>query len=665
MATTYIGVPNGSYTPGQPVITGGGGPTTLADYGTHPVYLADGTRLTDPSTVIMPNETVYIDAPPVGGGGTAETGTQIPLDAASIANILASAGLSNAQASNYGAVNAQNAQNETDLQQYRMAQLDQAKQQAAQQFQIDSANLGLSAATANYQQRLGVINAQFQQENIALNANQFNAGQAGKEEASRENILNMLAARSGPQDWVKYNNLLNGLNAPNPQKTTTIDPFAGLDAAFPKVDVPTGPDLSSLYQPYQVNLNGGGVGQMTSAQQQAYNLPATPTSNNSNAGSLVTPQAQSSALPTQPYMGGAFAANPNTSQGWPTGWLTGEQPPIAASAPNQQTTASGGHIDVATGQWVPGAGDNNSSQYPQGSPTATLMPDGTIKRMATGGTVAAQAVVGDTPSGKPDGHEEVAQAILGPNGQPELHVIPHNQAKSLIADSLPGAKQKTNADLDAAIAARGAKGGTFKPSAGDILLGRDAQDGGGSSSPPSPPAAGDTSPSPQSGDLLSKIPPEVLQMLVQAILQMAKSGGPGGMGMPGGAPGGLPRAASGGTYGTDLNNNSVTVSQYSPSDLGNQPFYQKLIGNQPNRGFGAFGADLSNPQLGLNNVNPNISLQRYNALLPSEQQQTNDLFGTGLAVDPNDILQMAKNAAPTTRNYQTYGTAIQSNQYGG
>ena len=143
-------------------------------------------------------------------------------------------------------------------------------------------------------------------------------------------------------------------------------------------------------------------------------------------------------------------------------------------------------------------------------------------------------------------------------------------------------------------------------------------------------------------------------MLLMHILDMAKGG-----------PGIVPRSASGGTYGTDLNNLTTTLNQYSPTDLGNQPFYQKLIGQQANRPFGGFGATLSNPALGLNNVPSNISMQNYNQLLPSEQKATGELYGTGLGVDPADVLAQAKASAPATRNFQTYATAIQSQNYGG
>ena len=60
----------------------------------------------------------------------------------------------------------------------------------------------------------------------------------------------------------------------------------------------------------------------------------------------------------------------------------------------------------------------------------------------------------------------------------------------------------------------------------------------------------------------------------------------------------------------------------------------------------AFGAKLSNPQIGIQDAPTNINLQGWRDSDSSQQQATQDLYEQGLAVDFGDIFKRAENAAP-------------------
>ena len=112
---------------------------------------------------------------------------------------------------------------------------------------------------------------------------------------------------------------------------------------------------------------------------------------------------------------------------------------------------------------------------------------------------------------------------------------------------------------------------------------------------------------------------------------------------------GTPKAATGGIFGGPY----AAADQfptYSPEALGNQPFIGKLFGQQPPATFGAFGASLSNPALGLNDVPSKFSLQNYMRLRPSEQEQTQSLYEQGLGMHFPDLFAAARAGAPAGRS---------------
>jgi hypothetical protein len=115
----------------------------------------------------------------------------------------------------------------------------------------------------------------------------------------------------------------------------------------------------------------------------------------------------------------------------------------------------------------------------------------------------------------------------------------------------------------------------------------------------------------------------------------------------------LNRMAGGGiistTGGANYDPGTVTYNTYADSDLFNQSFLRKIRGDTPGRSFGAFG--------GGNTVGPyklpvNLSIQRYNALLPTEQAMTKGAYDdprAGIAFD--DVVEMAKRASVGTTGF--------------
>ncbi|MFN0145096.1 MAG: hypothetical protein ACKVT1_01185 [Dehalococcoidia bacterium] len=248
----YTGVPAGGYVAGQLVQTGTAGTSTVEDYGGKAVFAPDGTRL-PPGTVIPAGAWISLEAPPPPGswdpttnsvvvngtrmpssGGSVVTGSQIPLDQANIAALAAAA------------KHAQDSLAESRRQ--FDANFQQGSEQAARQYELDKLQLGETQASRQFNERMAQLNLARQTALDAENA-KYNAARLELERAqfgaSREDAafgrqtslydrelatLGMLADRSGPQDWVKYANLLDGLSAPDPMATQTIDVLGRLNA---------------------------------------------------------------------------------------------------------------------------------------------------------------------------------------------------------------------------------------------------------------------------------------------------------------------------------------------------------------------------------------------------------------------------------------------------
>lgn len=112
-----------------------------------------------------------------------------------------------------------------------------------------------------------------------------------------------------------------------------------------------------------------------------------------------------------------------------------------------------------------------------------------------------------------------------------------------------------------------------------------------------------------------------------------------------------------GTYGSDLNDQVYRFYDYG-KEIGNQPFLQKLWGNQPGRPYGGFGAALSNPKLGIYNAPTALNLKNYMDLSGTEKTGTRNIYEQGLATNFDDFLEQSMRAAPL-------GETLAGSRYGG
>lgn len=540
MAGSYYGIPNSSLSPGVNVVqTGSAGPTRASDYN-YSISFDGTTPITDPNTIIPAGATLYVFNPggSVGGSGSGQqvvTGTQIPLDAAAIWDTYEGRRLEE--------------RGQDQAMQIAMAQFAQAGAIADRQYQTDVARLGIEQADLMYRQRLSQAQLALQKATygldragMQLSQNQFNASQRQTKAKMETDILQMLVDRTGPQDWVAYNRLVNGLNAPNPQSSTTIDPFARLKDLYVESNIafPDAPDLA--FEPVAA----------PQASQAPAPLPGWPAASGGGPAPAL-PQAAPSAPPatmdlTNDQQGGDLAGShigvplDKVNKGW-----------------NYLTTGAGG--DFSVNDLDPSVKIFNADRTPFAGSTVKASTPYWFNRAARGGDLAdVPLVVGDNeagtnkPSKRMTGHEEM---VINLNPEPDdlMMVVPHRQTKAMLG------KQPVR------------------------------------------------------------------------------------------------RAAGGGTYGSGLNDNTVTINSYGADVIGNLPIVKKAKGAK-GREFGGFGATLSNPKLGLYDMPNQISYQTLRDLLPSETDMLSDLYGRGLTYDPRDLFESARRAAPFGRSN---GPAFYSN----
>lgn len=122
-------------------------------------------------------------------------------------------------------------------------------------------------------------------------------------------------------------------------------------------------------------------------------------------------------------------------------------------------------------------------------------------------------------------------------------------------------------------------------------------------------------------------------------------------------PPGVPRAAQGGVYDAGIGTGQIDINRYNPATLGSQPFIQKLTGQRQSRPYGSFGAQISNPRLGISNAPWALNAKTLAELYPSEYDQATDLYNTGFGVDFRDVVAQSQRAAP-------YGAAMNAASYG-
>lgn len=621
VAGPYLGVPLSSLRQGENVVqTGSAGPTRGSDYN-FPVSI-DGQSPVGPDDIIPPGTTLHVWVPPgtpgiPGGGATVVTGTQIPLDAATIAHYAATDQNAATQTANQAA---QAAASLAEQHAQFLATMEQNRQQLAQQYEVDKGRLGLDTANSLFSQRMQAFNAQLAQ------ANQNFQQQATKAGLSLD-ILKALADRSGPQDWVKYNNLLNDLSSPSGQ-TTRFDPMSILNGLQGD---------TNFAVPGTVQPTNTGTGLAGGIQTGPTNPAAGPVSvpGTANPGA----PGPSTAPPANPY------GNDNRIYQTPIPGVTGGAAPMIPLDPNNNFGALGPGGASRIGDWYR---RNGIPQMAQGG-------------MAPGG----MAVVGDSPNGREN--QEMAFAPNGPLVVIPLHGsgpqgAPHAAEGGIfqnyqnpypgLLDYQTALQQRTGTGaragayqyqfggepgFEAPARPQGMKGAG---GAGTGLSEAAVAPAGPVSFTPTIPLSGPSTAPAGPVSVPGSANPGAPGPSMAPVIQGAQ---PGPVSVPGTMVNQMagPGAALGETYGMPA---GLEWTKYSPAQLGAQPFIQKLQGMMPSREFGAFGATLSNPAFGIYNMPSNINLQTYRDLLPSERDQTLGLYQDALGVDFRDLLEQARRA---------------------
>lgn len=614
-----------------------------------------------------------------------------------------------------------------------MLQYSANMQQIRNQYDIDLKNYGLNVAQLNFQQRTAAAQIDLARKgfgldiaNSQLGVDQFNYAQRTGVADRKMAIMDMLARRTGPQDWVAYSSLLNQLSPPDPTGSATIDPFQMLEGLY---------EPASLQMPEWAQGEPGlaaGISQPYSAApgiaQQARDIDAAVAniigSSGYGSGAGVT-------TPTAPAPAATSGAFTPTGQGWNM---------VGGNAPNGDEL-----LYNYRGSPQPGVSvfeDPKPARAPQlvdpkAAPGATGVNPAsfdaifgyTPKPMNRGGaTNFPMLLTGDKAKGR-TGYEELV-INLNPDPSDALMVLDRHDTKKVL-DS--GAKPERAASggpftLQAGGLAGGAGGKTlrnnFTPAesaaAATKLGSNTAPDGSpyeivdykpgygpNGQTPQSPPADRMKSFTPGPAASPSPLAPQpkptgnydanyglagmpgwqgfgemptfsytpqapaddsrkqrMADLMTQAQQRFASMfGGPARPAMTplaeaiarsrrrfrgrGNMPGlvQMVQANTGGVF-TANTDPFLTVNQYSPETLGSQPFIQKTRGSMGSTPFGGFGAPLSNPSIGVENMPSLINLRDWGNLQPSEKDALEELYNRGLGVDMRDIIERSRRAAP-------------------
>lgn len=559
----------------------------------------------------------------------------------------------------------------------------------------DQRDFGLQQATLNFQERKATFDAKYQMLQYGMDVQQFGASVAEQNRRARSDdltarmqALQMLADRRGPQDWVAYNNLVNGLSAPDPQSSQQINIFdlvdkARLGEAFTPGPIDTGAGTVE-------GTLGAGAGNAGTAAPPAGTGPGAPAA---PGGTAVSPAAGLQQwMQAKGAAGNGMTSFEQSLAGLPpqalydqlagimplnelNGIFPGGRPPNAAPV----TSAGGtppGVIPIA----APPPPGNAAPAAPSPSPAPPMDFGTPIAEPASGtlppapfGTYDVRALTPDvadpsgglaagayggfgTPRPAPAYAAGTGGRIMAPKvfyaGDPLIRDIP-NPERVTVSDPENNATVNVNrVGMDEMNMAKRhgammmATGGTWDDT-GEVQSARDIQRYAAAA----PAAAAPSVPT-------RSIPENAPQ---ESPVRIQPIGAPAPYTPTPPAPGGYttdmglsefhrnnpkPRAAAitapPPSYGPTP---TINVNQYSPAQLGSQPFIQKVTGQRSGAVTG-FGAPLSNASLGIENFTSMPSLQRINRLLPSEQKQLQGLYEQGLWTDYGDILARARRMAP-------------------
>lgn len=548
-----------------------------------------------------------------------------------------------AAANNATQVAVANGNNATQL---AVAQLQAFTAQDAtnKQYAIDVQRLGLDRANLLRQQRMDQVNSLLGYNSQVLQAQ-------GMRVDTKFRALELLASRSGPQDWVAYQYLLRQMGTPTGE---AVDPtqwaneitmperpdLAGMVGDVPPIDTTMPQSSASTFDP--VKAAGTAA---TGATAPAIQTPQWP-----------PPQPQATTQPQQPQNGYLGVPLADVKPGW-----------------NLLTTGSGGDFNPSDLDPSVKAFDANKNPV---TGTLTANTPYWFQRAAQGMPYMRHPMVmtGDARGQNPEAGGARPEMVLNPTGAP-IGVLSHEQTQAMMEQARqmpryaegtfewdsPGGQMVSNGDNtmaqpmplpDSMFANRqswsGGGGGFFGPRDR-----RGQQPGGGGMFADW--LARFTNPGGTGGGgemVTMPIDPVTNPINVPATGTNASVGSTAqdyaadNVGTTN-APAGPDAQGTGGQYGMpDL----PTYMRYGPEALANQPWIKSLYGKAAPE-FQGFGATLSNPALGLENVPSTFSLQNYLALMPSERDMVQSLYEQGLGVDFRDTLERIRRATPTGGSY--------------
>lgn len=478
-----------------------------------------------------------------------------------------------------------------------MAQIDKWAYDAANdrraidnKYVADQQQFGLDVANANFQRSMAVYQAKNQRlqyetdkAKLGVQVAESNRQSRAQELTFKMQALAMLADRKGPQDWIAYNHLVNGLAAPTPEASQQINVFDTIAAA-------------NLGEQIAVNMPAGPTDADIAALGTAYAPPAAPSP-------AAMPQPAPIPVQAPAVQANPFGAPPASGQ-TPTGPVLGFNqdgtpifgPNAAAGAPALTVPAApspfGGPVAAPAAGVSPAPAAAPIPVTPSGYAPTPFNPTPAAAPVSPSG----YSITPFNPAMSPINQNQYNPFGSTADPIPVTQMNPVNQnqynpfGSSADASAFPGYEHGTGGYINAAPRVVGEEGPELEHNVID----------------------------PRTGQMMIRVVP-----LTEAQERMA-TGMPGVRGM-----------ATGGT---------MTVNTYSPETMGQQPFLQKLRGEQEAPLFTGYGSSIDAPSVGVYGLPAVPSQQRLNRLLPSEQlmlQGTYEEAGQYWA----DILEKARRAS--------------------
>lgn len=353
------------------------------------------------------------------------TGTQVPLDAAYLLDVLGNLKLGErGQTLGY---------NESLLNYYAR------REEAERQYEVDVQQLGLQAADLRFRERNADAVNELQRRSGVVDQESLNYTQRAGLADRKLGVSQMLSDRSGPRDWVKYDSLLDMLDAPTPERSTTLDPFKFLEGLVREVDV-FNEKLPSVQSGYAPTFSQAGQGARQSlVPSWLLQQPGGIAEMGGGGSGGMVPQS----TVQQPRPVGAEQWSPGGAQPAQNVNLGGD---TAFSGVRNEDVANiqrGGGALMTTGTAGPTWGNRFEGWQVSNPSTGQVYgPDDEIgagmpiwmQRLFRGGEAKnpPMALTGDGPGKRMNEDTELAMALLDEAGQPVLKVLNPEQTKKVV-----------------------------------------------------------------------------------------------------------------------------------------------------------------------------------------------------------------------------------------